>query len=319
MASFMVNGSRVSLAPPVLASIYRSLSHISLYDNPYVPPECFLAHYLFGWLGSYLHAQHIANSRPASPQMMRYHCKGRGKVYVLSEARTVLRSCPVTWKATRPDREQPFFYDDHLVQSPPDRDLFVSVRTGRICHMIGSEFIVDPYNPYRFSRQFVYVPTILGLSRSARQTEREGSSSWCSTFNVDFPIVWFSKRKRSSSSIVEDRDPKHARSVRKDISSFRGSRVASLVRRSPKKVIPDNGIRDKIVEVSSSVNRDENTELVDTGESPEFPAIEVAESCPLAFPTLTIAQGAKAILRRGAYSLWTFICDGLQGSLLRLY
>ncbi|GAA0157791.1 hypothetical protein LIER_43418 [Lithospermum erythrorhizon] len=36
MARFMANGLRVSLAPPVLVCIYRSLSQISLSDNPSV-------------------------------------------------------------------------------------------------------------------------------------------------------------------------------------------------------------------------------------------------------------------------------------------
>ncbi|GAA0152811.1 hypothetical protein LIER_11197 [Lithospermum erythrorhizon] len=59
-----------------------------------------------------------------------------------------------------------------------------------------------------------------------------------------------SKRNRSSSSTVEDRDLKPARSIRKDTSSSRGSRVASLVHRSPEGitlfVIPDSVIRDQV-------------------------------------------------------------------------
>ncbi|GAA0150429.1 hypothetical protein LIER_09375 [Lithospermum erythrorhizon] len=42
MSSIMAKGSRVSLAPPVLACIYRSLSQISLFDNPSTAQECFL-------------------------------------------------------------------------------------------------------------------------------------------------------------------------------------------------------------------------------------------------------------------------------------
>ncbi|GAA0148151.1 hypothetical protein LIER_07672 [Lithospermum erythrorhizon] len=102
--------------------------------------------------------------------MVTYHGKGRAKDYAPSDTRTFLRSCLLTWKATLPDREQPFFYDDHESQSPLDRALFVSLHTGRVCQRIGSEFIVEPYNPYRFSRQFGYTPTILGLNSSTRET-----------------------------------------------------------------------------------------------------------------------------------------------------
>ncbi|GAA0138455.1 hypothetical protein LIER_00202 [Lithospermum erythrorhizon] len=263
MASFTANGSRVSLAPPVLTCIYRSLSQISFFDNPSIVSKCFPAHYVF-----------------------------------------------VTWKSTRPDREQPFFYDDHKVQLPVDRALFVSLRTGRVCHRIGSEFIVEPYNPYHLSPQFGYTPTIPGLSNNTREMVdlSTGLEFWRSSRS--------SKRKRSSSSPVEDRDPKHDRGVRKETSSSRGSRVVSPVRRSLEGVVPssvpDDVIRDQVVKVSSSVSSQDHIELVDTGESPECLAIEVSESCPPALPTLTIAQGEEAILRIGASSLRSYVCDGLR-------
>ncbi|GAA0142345.1 hypothetical protein LIER_03264 [Lithospermum erythrorhizon] len=53
----------------------------------------------------------------------------------------------------------------------------------------------------------------------------------------------------------------------------------------------------EVVEVSFLVSSQDRTELVDTGESPECLPIEVAESSPPVLPTLTIAQGAEAILR----------------------
>ncbi|GAA0158063.1 hypothetical protein LIER_15184 [Lithospermum erythrorhizon] len=63
-------------------------------------------------------SRHTTTNRSVSPQMMRYHDRGKGKVYALNEARYLLRSCLVTWKATRPDRGQPFFYDGHARESP---------------------------------------------------------------------------------------------------------------------------------------------------------------------------------------------------------
>ncbi|GAA0184108.1 hypothetical protein LIER_31406 [Lithospermum erythrorhizon] len=153
--------------------------------------------------------------------MVRYHGKGRGKVYASSDAPTALHSCLVTSKATRPDQEKPFFYDDHESQLPLDQALFVSLRTS--------------------------------ISSGP------------------------SKRKRSSSSTVEDRDPKHDRGALNDTSSSRGSRVASPVPKSPKGVIPslvsNKVIRDQVSffslcviwNVSSYfVSSQEHTKLVDT-------------------------------------------------------
>ncbi|GAA0144575.1 hypothetical protein LIER_04989 [Lithospermum erythrorhizon] len=256
-------------------------------------------------------------------------------------SRSVLHSCPMTWKASRPDREQLFFYDNSVSQPPSDRARFVSACTGRVCHRVGLEFVVEPYNPYRFSRQFGYIPTIRGLSSSTREmvdlatglsfwrsyissrarqtvifpgntTPRSPPGSYKTWLNKLFPFeaprsfstkhgkgkglltsahpstlvfksYGSSKRKCSSSRIVQDRDPKHARGAWKDTSSSRGSRV--------------------VVEVSSCVSDREHIELVDTGKSPKCLTTAVAESCPPALPTLTIAQRAEAILRARASSI----------------
>ncbi|GAA0140477.1 hypothetical protein LIER_01815 [Lithospermum erythrorhizon] len=213
--------------------------------------------------------------------MMRYHGKGKGKVYVLSKARIILRSCPVTWKATRPDRDQPFFYDDHESQSKNDRALFVSLRTGRVCHRVDSEFVVEPYNPYRFFRQFGYTPVILGLSSNTREMVDLATG----LNHLDLP------RENAPLAALWKIG---TRSMPKELFSS---------------VVPKDVIRDQIVDVFSSVNRQEHSELVDTGESPECLSIEVAESCPPAPPILTIAEGAEAILHTGASSLWSCICD----------
>ncbi|GAA0185262.1 hypothetical protein LIER_32550 [Lithospermum erythrorhizon] len=191
--------------------------------------------------------------------------------------------------------------------------------------------MVEPYNPYRFSWQFVYAPTIPGLNSNTREMvdlstclefwrtgilsrARQTVTFPCSTsphtppagyrtwLNKLFPseaprssyvkhgkwkslptsvhpsILVFqpsgsSKRKHSSSSIVEDRGPKNARGVRKDASSSSGSNVASPVRRSPEGVTP-SAVPDSVVEVSSYFSSQEHTELVDTVESTKCLAIE---------------------------------------------
>ncbi|GAA0148419.1 hypothetical protein LIER_07868 [Lithospermum erythrorhizon] len=70
----------------------------------------------------------------------------------------------VTWRATLLDREGPFHFDDKVSYSVRDHAFFISVCTGRVCHTMGSVFIVEPYNPYRFSRQLGYTPVVPGLS-----------------------------------------------------------------------------------------------------------------------------------------------------------
>ncbi|GAA0166248.1 hypothetical protein LIER_21445 [Lithospermum erythrorhizon] len=123
MAIFMANGLKVNLEALVLTCIYRILSQISLFDNPSAALECFPTHYVFCWMGSYLHDQHTTTNKQAGSQMMRYHGKGKGKVYASIEARSILHSCLVTWKATRTDRKQLFFYDDKWKLTIPTREM----------------------------------------------------------------------------------------------------------------------------------------------------------------------------------------------------
>ncbi|GAA0162718.1 hypothetical protein LIER_18750 [Lithospermum erythrorhizon] len=44
----------------------------------------------------------------------------------------------LTWKVTRLDREHPFFYDNHESQSPPNKALFVILRTGKVVEVSSS-------------------------------------------------------------------------------------------------------------------------------------------------------------------------------------
>ncbi|GAA0146054.1 hypothetical protein LIER_06096 [Lithospermum erythrorhizon] len=132
---------------------------------------------------------------------------------------------------------------------------------------------------------FVFITNLLSCllavheapcSTSVKHGKRKGLHAGVRPSTLIFQLSGPSKRKHSSSSTVEDRDPKHARGARKDISSSRGSRVASPVCKSLEAVTPSSPI--------------EHIELVDTGGSPECLAIEVAKSHLPAPPALSIAQ-----------------------------
>ncbi|GAA0167874.1 hypothetical protein LIER_22715 [Lithospermum erythrorhizon] len=119
--------------------------------------------------GAYLHAQNIATNKPDGPFIVRYHGKGKGKVYSLSDARLAVHSCLVTWKATRLDQREPYLFDDKVSRAVLDQVFFHSVRTGRVCHRVGPEFMVELYNPYHFSKQLGYIPVIPSLNSITRE------------------------------------------------------------------------------------------------------------------------------------------------------
>ncbi|GAA0151791.1 hypothetical protein LIER_10434 [Lithospermum erythrorhizon] len=130
-----------------------------------------------------------------------------------------------------------------------------------------------------------------------------------------------SKRKPSLENSANDRDPKHTRGTRKEASSSCGSRGITVAYPTPERflipiplVIPNNAVEEQVVEVSSSAVASEHIKLVDTGESPECFATEIAKSSPLTPPVISLAREADNILRAGAPSLWTRICTRLEAT-----
>ncbi|GAA0173175.1 hypothetical protein LIER_26846 [Lithospermum erythrorhizon] len=72
MANCMVAGKIVSLATPVLASIYRGIHLITIAYYPNNSSCCFLVHYLLGWIGAYLRTYTSVKRPPLVPHMVRY-------------------------------------------------------------------------------------------------------------------------------------------------------------------------------------------------------------------------------------------------------
>ncbi|GAA0158627.1 hypothetical protein LIER_15598 [Lithospermum erythrorhizon] len=72
MASYMATGKIVSLAIPVLASIYRGLHLITTSRYPSNSGCCFPVHYLLGWVGAYLRTYIPIKRYPPVPSMVRY-------------------------------------------------------------------------------------------------------------------------------------------------------------------------------------------------------------------------------------------------------
>ncbi|GAA0141253.1 hypothetical protein LIER_02439 [Lithospermum erythrorhizon] len=187
----------------------------------------------------------------------------------------------VTWKATRLDRAEPYFFNDKVSHTILDRAFFLIERTGRTV-----TFPID----------------------STSNSPPVSYKTWLGKlFLPEYPHC--SSRKHGKDSEVEDKDPKHARGTRQETSSSRGSRVVPLVRPSSERVavpgptplvIPDKVVGERVVEVTSSASEQEHTELVDTGESPECFTTEVVESCPPVLPIISRAQEVESILHAGA-------------------
>ncbi|GAA0161895.1 hypothetical protein LIER_18108 [Lithospermum erythrorhizon] len=161
MASCMGTGMIVSLAIPVLASIYKGLSVITSSASSSTSPCCFPSHYLFCWMGTYLDPHSGVTSILAGPHMAKYGGLYRSIPYdSVAEARGRLNTYHPSWSALRPRRQTSSVFLDHKPQSYEDVTSFLSQRTNMVGFHFDDRFAVEMYHPHRFSSQFGFDPSI---------------------------------------------------------------------------------------------------------------------------------------------------------------
>ncbi|KAL0929035.1 hypothetical protein M5K25_000975 [Dendrobium thyrsiflorum] len=178
-ASQLSQGQRLSLAPAVLARIYRSLRTASEAISLELRDLTLPWHYLYGWIHL-----HILGAFSCLECPLYFAERGYPTVLQLSQASTTLES----------ERIRLFFFAPHLVadrfslvyqpdtvslpphlrgtvvvdrvdrrgrctllqrrQSLPVAEYFVSMRPGWLCHRSGSSVTLEGYQPNRVARQF---------------------------------------------------------------------------------------------------------------------------------------------------------------------
>ncbi|KAF3620020.1 hypothetical protein FXO38_32603 [Capsicum annuum] len=124
IASLMAHGERFALPIPILASIYRGLTEITTSANIGTGDIIFPIQYVYGWIGAYFNFYYQARHYNGA-RMCRITGERMVRSFDLSGARR-LRSSNVTLRC-----------DDH--------------------------FVMEPYSPHRFSRQFGFVQDLPGI------------------------------------------------------------------------------------------------------------------------------------------------------------
>ncbi|KAL0451373.1 UNVERIFIED_CONTAM: hypothetical protein Slati_1115400 [Sesamum latifolium] len=121
MASMMVNGRRVSLAIPVLASIYE----------------------------------------------------GGAKYYDPQEARKRIHKAEfVSWACNMIVKNRPFKFIDNGDAEELDHDYFIAIHSSYLTLRQCDKFIIEPYSPHRFGRQFGLKPTKITIKRKKHEDEQ---------------------------------------------------------------------------------------------------------------------------------------------------
>ncbi|KAL0361065.1 UNVERIFIED_CONTAM: hypothetical protein Sradi_3791000 [Sesamum radiatum] len=79
MVSIMASGRQVSLAIPVLASIYESLNTIATSSRPASTSPSFPVHFVYAWLASYFNTHYLVWQGFCGPKMTRFSGEGGAK------------------------------------------------------------------------------------------------------------------------------------------------------------------------------------------------------------------------------------------------
>ncbi|KAK4400533.1 hypothetical protein Sango_1159400 [Sesamum angolense] len=128
MASLMANGRRVDLAIPVLASIYEGLNTIATSLKPV---------------------------ELRGPKMTRFSGEGGAKYYEPREARKQIHKTEfVSWACNMLVKDGSFKFVDDGHAEELDYSYFVAIHSSYLTLRQGGRFIIEPYSPHRFGRQF---------------------------------------------------------------------------------------------------------------------------------------------------------------------
>ena len=162
IASLMASGKRVSLAIPILTSIYHGLNKISNSSQLDHVRVCFPIHYVYGWLAYYL--------KTLSALDLLNHEWWYILEKVLQSILTKMRQESVfiegeniVWNATMLSRPNPTYYIDDEKSSELDQAYFMSIRFNYLPLRRGGSFVIEPYCSHWFSRQFGFIKIILAI------------------------------------------------------------------------------------------------------------------------------------------------------------
>ncbi|GAA0162983.1 hypothetical protein LIER_18962 [Lithospermum erythrorhizon] len=158
MASCMAIGKTVSLAIPVLASIYRGLCLITTACYPSNSGSC-------GSLSSWVD-RNLSVCLLADEEVSSWCTYGevwwRRPTFVLFTFGGLSvsgRAIPY-WAAIRPSRLSPQVLTDDQLDSEEDMAVFLSLRTNMVRYREDAFFVLEAYNPHRFSQ-------LLGFSHAS--------------------------------------------------------------------------------------------------------------------------------------------------------
>ncbi|KAL0322045.1 UNVERIFIED_CONTAM: hypothetical protein Scaly_2500900 [Sesamum calycinum] len=194
MASLMANGRRVNLAIPVVASICEGLNTVVASPKPAGTSHSFPIHFVYAWLACYFKTHYSVWQELRGPKMTRFSGEGGAKYYEPREARKRIHKVEfVSWACNMLVKDGPFKFVDNGRAEELDHNYFVAIRLSYLTLHQGDRFIIEPYSPHKFGRQFGYYQDVPGtLKYDTRVASLEGLRYWClCVLSKSSSKVWF--------------------------------------------------------------------------------------------------------------------------------
>ncbi|XP_070005580.1 uncharacterized protein [Nicotiana sylvestris] len=164
MASMMAGGRKISLAVPVLATNYHGLNKISCSSQLDQVKVFFPIHYVYDWLAHYFKPHYPLAKGPSVPLIVAYSGEGATRYFDERDGRKrIYNREDIVWAPTMLTNSRPYYYVDNYSPQELESNYFMSLCFNYLPLRYGNSFIIEPYSPHRFGRQFGFYQNIPGF------------------------------------------------------------------------------------------------------------------------------------------------------------
>ena len=155
VASLMASGRRFSLDVHVLTSIYNGLNKIVHSTSLKDCRAMFPIHYVYAWIAQYFNTHYNHASFNLVARMTKFRGEKMAKYFNIPEAQSIFQHVDPSLldnHSAAHDGERTLTDDGTL--SSTWSDYFISLRSSFLTLRHASIYLIEPYSPHRFCRQF---------------------------------------------------------------------------------------------------------------------------------------------------------------------
>ncbi|KAL0456032.1 UNVERIFIED_CONTAM: hypothetical protein Slati_0942400 [Sesamum latifolium] len=157
--------------------VLPGLNTIATSSRPACTSPSFPVHFIYAWLASYFKTHYPIWQGLRGLKMTRFSGEGGAKYYDPQEARKRIHKAEfVSWASNMIVKNRPVKFIDNGDAEELDHNYFIAIRSSYLTLRQGDKFIIEPYSPHRFGRQFEYFQDVPGIlkydTRAASLEER---------------------------------------------------------------------------------------------------------------------------------------------------